>query len=39
MNAGTFLSNNAITSLLLEPDGSSNFTEYSTATLYGIKNT
>jgi hypothetical protein len=39
MNAGTFLSNNAITSLLLEPDGNSNFTEYSTATLYGIKNT
>jgi TPP-dependent trihydroxycyclohexane-1,2-dione (THcHDO) dehydratase len=37
MNAGTFLSNNAITSLLLEPDGASTLAEFTTATLYGIK--
>ena len=38
LGAGLYSSNTAITSLSLDPYSTGNFTQYSTATLYGIKN-
>jgi hypothetical protein len=38
LNAGLYASNTAITEITIEPFGTGNFVQYTTARLYGIKN-
>jgi hypothetical protein len=38
MTAGIWSNTSAITSITLDPDGANSFAQYTTATLYGIKN-